>query len=87
MTRLGSEKNPLILRVKTKSRMIEVTKICAENEWHYIVGIEPDENEDIADLERKLTPPVKNEFAKIGRNEPCWCNSGKKYKRCCGAGA
>ena len=23
---------------------------------------------------------------KIGRNEPCPCGSGKKYKRCCGAG-
>lgn len=23
----------------------------------------------------------------IGRNEPCPCNSGKKYKRCCGVGA
>ena len=22
---------------------------------------------------------------KIGRNEPCYCNSGKKYKHCCGA--
>ena len=22
---------------------------------------------------------------KIGRNEPCLCGSGKKYKRCCGA--
>jgi len=21
---------------------------------------------------------------KIGRNEPCPCNSGKKYKKCCG---
>lgn len=21
---------------------------------------------------------------KIGRNEPCPCGSGKKYKRCCG---
>ena len=19
-----------------------------------------------------------------GRNEPCWCGSGKKYKKCCG---
>ena len=23
---------------------------------------------------------------KIGRNEPCTCGSGKKYKKCCGAG-
>ena len=24
---------------------------------------------------------------KVGRNEPCPCGSGKKYKRCCGANA
>jgi preprotein translocase subunit SecA len=23
---------------------------------------------------------------KIGRNDPCPCGSGKKYKRCCGRG-
>jgi preprotein translocase subunit SecA len=22
---------------------------------------------------------------KMGRNEPCFCGSGKKYKHCCGA--
>lgn len=21
-------------------------------------------------------------MGKIGRNDPCWCNSGKKYKKC-----
>ena len=21
-----------------------------------------------------------------GRNDACWCGSGKKYKKCCGAG-
>jgi uncharacterized protein YchJ len=25
------------------------------------------------------------ECKKIGRNEPCTCGSGKKYKKCCGA--
>lgn len=25
-----------------------------------------------------------NFVAKIGRNDPCTCGSGKKYKRCCG---
>lgn len=28
--------------------------------------------------------PVKPEMPKIGRNEPCPCGSGKKYKNCCG---
>lgn len=22
---------------------------------------------------------------KIGRNDPCWCGSNKKFKKCCGA--
>ncbi|HEY5577489.1 MAG TPA: SEC-C metal-binding domain-containing protein, partial [Deferrimonas sp.] len=29
----------------------------------------------------------KREGAKIGRNDPCPCGSGKKYKKCCGASA
>ncbi|MBC7324722.1 MAG: SEC-C domain-containing protein, partial [Moorella sp. (in: Bacteria)] len=29
--------------------------------------------------------PVRRE-QKIGRNDPCPCGSGKKYKKCCGAG-
>ncbi|OPZ64207.1 MAG: preprotein translocase subunit SecA [Firmicutes bacterium ADurb.Bin506] len=29
--------------------------------------------------------PVKNKGAKVGRNDPCPCGSGKKYKKCCGA--
>lgn len=28
--------------------------------------------------------PYINPFAKIGRNDPCPCGSGKKYKKCCG---
>ena len=28
--------------------------------------------------------PKKREVAKVGRNEPCPCGSGKKYKKCCG---
>lgn len=28
---------------------------------------------------------VKRDVPKVGRNEPCPCGSGKKYKKCCGA--
>jgi len=28
---------------------------------------------------------VVSEHEKVGRNDPCWCGSGKKYKRCHGA--
>ncbi|MBR0197574.1 MAG: YchJ family protein [Kiritimatiellae bacterium] len=30
--------------------------------------------------------PIKREEPKIGRNDPCPCGSGKKYKKCCGQG-
>ena len=29
--------------------------------------------------------PVVNKTPKVGRNDPCPCGSGKKYKNCCGA--
>jgi preprotein translocase subunit SecA len=33
----------------------------------------------------ELTPaPIRN-GPKVGRNDPCPCGSGKKYKNCCGA--
>ncbi len=28
---------------------------------------------------------VKGERENIGRNDPCWCGSGKKFKKCHGA--
>jgi len=28
---------------------------------------------------------VKGEHENVGRNDPCWCGSGKKYKKCHGA--
>ena len=30
-------------------------------------------------------PKVNTELENIGRNDPCWCGSGKKYKKCHGA--
>ena len=33
----------------------------------------------------KKKPVVKKSADKVGRNDPCPCGSGKKYKKCCGA--
>ncbi|HZT91708.1 MAG TPA: preprotein translocase subunit SecA [Gaiellaceae bacterium] len=30
-------------------------------------------------------PKVNSEIENLGRNDPCWCGSGKKYKKCHGA--
>jgi uncharacterized protein YecA (UPF0149 family) len=28
--------------------------------------------------------PTKRDMPKIGRNEPCICGNGRKFKKCCG---
>jgi len=87
MAKLGSEKNPLILRMTDDSKVDDIVSICDERGWCYILGIEPDEEEDLTDLERKLNPAIPRVTTKISRNEPCICGSGKKFKKCCGFNA
>jgi SWIM/SEC-C metal-binding protein len=84
-TKLGTETNPAVVRVQTEKRMKEVASIFEENGWIFTMELEPDKPEDITDLELLLNPtqPMKAE-KKVGRNAPCPCGSGKKYKKCCG---
>ena len=41
--------------------------------WYYVDGKETTTSHD----------PIRRETAKVGRNDPCPCGSGKKYKKCC----
>ncbi|MCI5606465.1 MAG: YchJ family protein [Treponema sp.] len=41
------------------------------DDWKYVAG-------------NVIPTTVKRVGAKIGRNDPCPCGSGKKYKQCCG---
>ena len=41
--------------------------------WYYVDG------------EYVGTKPYVRETPKVGRNDPCPCGSGRKYKKCCGA--
>jgi hypothetical protein len=38
----------------------------------------------IAALQQMMPKPVSNPYRHVGRNDPCPCGSGKKFKRCCG---
>ena len=39
---------------------------------------------NISEKEGGMNKTVVNEGPKVGRNDPCPCGSGKKYKNCCG---
>jgi SWIM/SEC-C metal-binding protein len=84
MSKLGTDNNPLMLRVQTQKRVEEVMDICQELGVEFILDLDPDEPEDISALKRLFNPPqpiVKSRH--ISRNDPCYCGSGKKYKKCC----
>lgn len=36
--------------------------------------------------EEAVKKPIRRSGKKVGRNDPCPCGSGKKYKKCCGRG-
>lgn len=50
-------------------------------QWEDILG-----KEKMAEIAKKYkqSKTVRRESPKIGRNDPCPCGSGKKYKHCCG---
>jgi SWIM/SEC-C metal-binding protein len=84
-TKLGTIKKPAVVSVQTEERVKELESIFEENAWKYTIELEPNNPEDITDLEILLNP-IKTRTAdkKVGRNEPCQCGSGKKHKKCCG---
>jgi preprotein translocase subunit SecA len=46
-------------------------------------GVGPDE--DYAEAPVQVETRRLDDHERIGRNDPCWCGSGKKYKKCHGA--
>ena len=54
-------------------RLLE--SICVQHEIDHLNGI--------VCMDRRIDLTVRREEVKIGRNDPCHCGSGKKYKKCC----
>src|SRR4026208_1783444 len=83
--KLGTERNPAVVTVPTEKRRKEVTAAFEKNGWQYKIEVDAGKPEDIADLTRLQNPPKPAVAGtKIGRNDPCSCGSGKKFKNCCG---
>ncbi|WP_294344473.1 preprotein translocase subunit SecA [uncultured Clostridium sp.] len=60
------------IEIEKKEPQIERERVAVETTTNY--------DEAAANEPKKRTEP------KIGRNDPCPCGSGKKYKNCCGRG-
>lgn len=83
--KMGSELHPLSLIVNTEARKIEIEKIILAHKLFASIELNVKGDEDISELEFALNKPTTQVFDEVpGRNSPCLCGSGKKYKKCCG---
>lgn len=83
--RLGTPENPLNLIVTSEERKDEVSKLIEQHELVADISVSSDAIEDINQLTAIINTASTTTFEKTpGRNDPCSCNSGKKYKKCCG---
>jgi preprotein translocase subunit SecA len=63
-----------LLRVQVRQDAPKRMRVAGGNMVEHAGGEEP----------QKKQPVRKSASAKVGRNDPCPCGSGKKYKKCCG---
>ncbi|SDB07143.1 SEC-C metal-binding domain-containing protein [Eubacterium oxidoreducens] len=65
--------------------------VDARADWLYNLpqwkAIFDDAKRDALYKEQRQSGTYRREGKKIGRNDPCPCGSGKKYKKCCGRNA
>lgn len=87
INKAGSKRYPLTLVVTNETRKQEVEALVADAQLYAVVSIDSSEDsvESITELTTLLSKKgtVKQDEVP-GRNEPCVCGSGKKYKKCCG---
>ena len=80
------ESTDISLEIDFKSlykKMVEykVPHLYTLPEWNGIFS--PEEQKELY-TEQKKSGTFVRESVKVGRNDPCPCGSGKKYKTCCG---
>lgn len=59
-------------------------KFGPEDYYDYDDYDDYEDDEEYEEGQYELQQPYRRSEPKIGRNDPCPCGSGKKYKKCCG---
>jgi preprotein translocase subunit SecA len=72
--------------VQGSGGMIQAAQLQAAEMGGADGGVAVDAPPEFLEDEPVVTQVVRGDHEKIGRNDPCWCGSGKKYKRCHGDG-
>ncbi|MCM1244254.1 MAG: SEC-C metal-binding domain-containing protein [Roseburia sp.] len=91
------EENPIdtmeedtVVKIQIDCEKLYYNMVACNAEWLYTLpqwdNILTKERRKELYREQKASGTIRNEGPKVGRNDPCPCGSGKKYKHCCGRG-
>ena len=95
-----AQQNPLVVYKKEGYEMFsEMVSRIEEQTLSILFRVQVEKPEKIKEIhkpkeqqlsfssgkEQQKKKPVQRQETKVGRNAPCPCGSGKKYKKCCGA--
>ena len=72
-------------KVERKSN-VNITNAALDNSVASAMNVEGERNIPTSNKTEKAQP-ITNDGPKVGRNDPCPCGSGRKYKQCCGKNA
>ena len=78
----------ILLNIHKKDQMqrTEVARVTKES-VEDIARMNMGDGSGVKEEKAPTHTPIVNEGPKVGRNDPCPCGSGKKYKNCCGKNA
>ena len=93
-----AQKNPVVeYRIEGFAMFDEMIESIKEDTLRMIMNVRLKKEEKVPIKREQVMKPVepnagassqpvkKSQNKKVGRNDPCPCGSGKKYKKCCGA--
>jgi preprotein translocase subunit SecA len=87
---IADEVTDLLFRVQVEERtgreVSDVWQISETRHDQFSVNRYAQQQEQIADAAGGAARKTIRVEQKVGRNQPCPCGSGKKFKHCCGAG-
>jgi preprotein translocase subunit SecA len=76
----------MTVRIQSQEQVAEAEAEAAQPHVHNVQYQHADYDEALAGQDDRppVQQPVRNAMPKVGRNDPCPCGSGKKYKQCHG---
>ena len=74
-----------IVKTSRNTQMTSSVKVTSEGLDNSVANaMNSGNNVEAINNKTEKAQPIVNDGPKVGRNDPCPCGSGKKYKNCCG---